>query len=86
MPCDRCSGKDCTKAGRRPQARPLSRGPACGRRRTARSSSAFCGYHFPDDSKSRPALRDYFPNLLRTLATTGTQAVISSVRPSSRPT
>lgn len=49
MQCDRCSGEDFTKAGRDRQARQLYRCGTCGRRRTARSSSAFSGYRFPDD-------------------------------------
>ena len=47
MQCDRCGGKQCTKAGRDRQARQLYR--VCGRRLTECSSSAFNGYRFPDD-------------------------------------
>jgi transposase-like protein len=49
MQCDRCDGEEFTKAGRDRQARQLYRCSACGRRLTARSSSAFNGYRFPDD-------------------------------------
>ncbi len=49
MQCDRCGGEDFTKAGQDRQARQLYRCRACGRRLTARSSSAFSGYRFPDD-------------------------------------
>ena len=50
MQCDRCGGEDFTKAGQDRQARQLYRCRACKRRLTARSSSAFSGYRFPDDS------------------------------------
>ena len=49
MQCDRCGGEDFTKAGQDRQARQLYRCRACKRRLTARSSSAFSGYRFPDD-------------------------------------
>jgi len=49
MQCNRCGGEEFTKAGRDRQARQLFRCRACGRRLTARSSSAFSGYRFPDD-------------------------------------
>jgi transposase-like protein len=49
MPCDRCGSEQFTKAGRDRQERQLYRCRACGRRLTARSTSAFRGYRFPDD-------------------------------------
>ena len=49
MQCDRCGGEEFTKAGRDRQACQLYRCGTCGRRLTARSSSAFSGYRFPDD-------------------------------------
>src|ERR687893_82831 len=49
MQCDRCGGKEFTKAGQDRQARQLYRCRACGRRMTTRSGSAFSGYRFPDD-------------------------------------
>ncbi len=49
MQCDRCGSEEFTKAGRDRHARQLFRCGACGRRMTARSTSAFRGYRFPDD-------------------------------------
>src|SRR3712207_3259263 len=49
MPCDRCAGKQFTKAGRNRQRCQLYRWCACGRRLTTRSGSAFRGYRFPDE-------------------------------------
>ncbi len=49
MQCDRCTGKQFTRAGRDRQRRQLYRCHACGRRMTVRSGSAFSGYRFPDD-------------------------------------
>ena len=49
MQCDRCGGEEFTKAGRDRHTRQLYRCRTCGRRLTARSSSAFSGYRFPDD-------------------------------------
>jgi IS6 family transposase len=49
MQCDRCGSEQFTKAGRDRQARQLYRCAGCARRLTARSTSAFRGYHFPDD-------------------------------------
>ncbi len=49
MQCDQCAGERFTKAGRDRQGRQIHRCVACGRRITARSSSAFRGYRFPDD-------------------------------------
>ncbi len=49
MQCDRCGGEQFKKAGRDRQGRQISQCGACGRRLTARSSSAFSGYRFPDD-------------------------------------
>ena len=48
MQCDRCGGEQFTKAGRDRQCRQLYRCRGCSRRITARSSSAFSGYRFPD--------------------------------------
>ncbi len=49
MQCDRCQGQQFTKAGRDRQGRQLYRCHTCRRRITARSSSAFSGYRFPDE-------------------------------------
>src|SRR3712207_3123127 len=49
MRCERCTGERFTKAGRDRFGRQLSRCTGCGRRRTARTGSAFSGYRFPDD-------------------------------------
>jgi len=49
MHCDRCASEMFTKAGRDRLGRQLWRCQACGRRRTARSASAFSGYRFPDE-------------------------------------
>src|SRR5262245_32019638 len=48
MRCDRCAGERFTKAGRDRSRRQLYRCRGCGRRLTARSTSAFRGYRFPD--------------------------------------
>jgi transposase, IS6 family len=49
MQCDRCAGDQFTKAGRDRHGRQLYRCHMGGRRITARSSSAFSGYRFPDE-------------------------------------
>lgn len=49
MQCDRCARDQFTKAGRDRKGRQLYRCRTCGRRITARSGSAFSGYHFPDE-------------------------------------
>ncbi len=49
MRCDRCGGEQFTKAGRDRQARQVYQCQACRRRLTARSTSAFSGYRFPDE-------------------------------------
>ncbi len=48
MQCDRCAGKQFTKAGRDRQGRQMYQCRACSRRMTERSGSAFSGYRFPD--------------------------------------
>src|ERR671933_2600440 len=47
--CGQCASEMFTTAGRDRLGRQLWRCQACGRRLTARSSSAFSGYRFPDD-------------------------------------
>jgi transposase-like protein len=49
MRCDRCAGERFTKAGRDRARRQLYRCSGCSRRVTARSTSAFRGYRFPDE-------------------------------------
>ena len=49
MQCTRCTGEQFTRAGRDRQQRQLYQCQACGRRVTARSTSAFRGYRFPDE-------------------------------------
>src|SRR3712207_1313256 len=49
MRCEQCAGERFTKAGRDRFGRQLSRCTGCGRRRTARTGSAFSGYRFPYD-------------------------------------
>ncbi len=49
MQCDRCGGKQFTKAGQDRQGRQVYQCRACNRRVTERSGSAFNGYRFPDD-------------------------------------
>ena len=49
MQCTRCASTEFTKAGRDRHSPQLYRCTTCGRRATARSDSAFCGYRFPDD-------------------------------------
>jgi len=49
MQCDRCAGDEFTKAGRDRLGRQLWACGHCGRRLTERSTSAFSGYHFPDE-------------------------------------
>ncbi len=49
MQCTGCAGEQFIKAGRDRQQRQVYRCSACGRRITARSSSAFSGYRFPDE-------------------------------------
>jgi transposase-like protein len=49
MQCVGCGGEQVAKAGRDRQGRQRYRCSACGRRQTARSASAFCGYRFPDE-------------------------------------
>jgi transposase-like protein len=48
MQCDRCGGEQLTKAGRDRAGRQQYRCPACRRRLTERSTSAFRGFRFPD--------------------------------------
>src|ERR671933_1945718 len=47
--CGQCASEMFTTAGRDRLGRQLWRCQACGRRLTARSVSAFCGYRFPDE-------------------------------------
>src|SRR3712207_1826855 len=49
MRCDRCAGERFTKAGRDRARRQLYRCTGCGRRRSARTGSAFSGYRFPEE-------------------------------------
>ena len=49
MWCQRCAGEQCVKAGFDRAHRQMHRCATCGHRQTARSTSAFCGYRFPDD-------------------------------------
>jgi transposase-like protein len=49
MQCDRCGGEQLTKAGRDRASRQPYRCHTCRRRLTERSTSAFCGFRFPDD-------------------------------------
>ena len=49
MRCERCAGERFTKAGRDRARRQLYRCTGCGRRRTARTGSAFSGYRFPGE-------------------------------------
>ncbi len=49
MRCDWWVGERFTKAGRDRFGRQLYRCVGCGRRLTARTGSALCGYRFPDD-------------------------------------
>jgi len=49
MRCQGCAGEQFVKAGRDRAGRQLAQCGACGRRQTGRSTSAFCGYRFPDD-------------------------------------
>jgi transposase-like protein len=49
MRCDRCGGERFTKAGRDRQGCQLHGCAGCGRRLTARSTSAFRGHRFPGE-------------------------------------
>ena len=49
MRCEQCAGERFTKAGRDRFGRQLWRCTGCGRRRTARTGSAFSGYRFPEE-------------------------------------
>ena len=49
MRCERCACDGFTKGGRDRFGRQLWRCTGCGRRRTARTGSAFSGYPFPND-------------------------------------
>ena len=49
MRCQRCAKEPFVKAGRDRAGRQMYQCGTCGRRQTARSISAFCGYRFPDD-------------------------------------
>jgi len=49
MQCQRCAKEQFVKAGRDRAGRQIYQCGACGRRQTDRSTSAFCGYRFPDD-------------------------------------
>ncbi len=49
MRCQGCAGEQFVKAGRDRAGRQMYQCGACGRRQTERSTSAFCGYRFPDD-------------------------------------
>ncbi len=49
MQCDQCGGEQFTKAGRDRRGRQQHRCRACRHRLTQRTTSAFCGFQFPDD-------------------------------------
>ena len=49
MRCQRCAGTQVVKAGRDRSGRQIYQCATCDRRQTDRSTSAFCGYRFPDD-------------------------------------
>ena len=49
MQCQRCAQEQVVKAGRDRAGRQIDQCATCGRRQTARSTSAFQGYRFPDD-------------------------------------
>jgi len=49
MRCRRCTEEQFVKAGRDRSGRQIYQCATCERRQTARSTSAFCGYRFPDD-------------------------------------
>ncbi len=49
MRCQRCAGEQFVKAGFDRATRQMHRCTTCRRRQTARSTSAFGGYRFPDD-------------------------------------
>jgi transposase-like protein len=49
MQCDRCGGEQLPKAGHDRAGRLQYRYRPCRRRLTARTTSAFCGFGFPDD-------------------------------------
>ncbi len=49
MQCQRCAGEQFVKAGRARSGRQMYQCTPCYRRQTERSTSAFCGYRFPDD-------------------------------------
>jgi len=49
MQCEQCGGALFTKAGRDRAGRQQYRCRACRHRLTARTTSAFCGFQFPDD-------------------------------------
>ena len=66
MQCDRCAGQTFAKAGRDRLGRQLWGCQPCGRRLTARSTSAFSGYRFPDEVIALAvALVPAFPPQLR---------------------
>jgi len=49
MQCRRCAGEQFVKAGRDRSGRQIYPCVTCDCRQTDRSTSAFCGYRFPDD-------------------------------------
>jgi len=49
MQCSQCHGEEFVKAGFDRCERQISQCTTCRRRQTDRSTSAFCGYRFPDD-------------------------------------
>ena len=49
MQCQRCAGEQFVKAARDRSGRQLYQCATCARGQTDRSTSAFCGYRFPDD-------------------------------------
>ncbi len=49
MQCRRCAGEQFVKAGRDRSGRQIYQCATCDCRQTDRSTSAFCGYRFPDD-------------------------------------
>ena len=84
MQCQRCAGEQFVKAGRDRAGRQIYQCATCERRQTARSTSAFRGYRFPDDVIAL-AVRWYlrfrlpYTDIVELLAERGAQVDASSV-------
>ncbi len=84
MQCQQCEGSAFAKAGRDRSGRQIYQCAVCGRRQTARSTSAFRGYCFPDDIialavRWYPRFRLPYADLVELLAERGVHVDASTI-------